>query len=110
MSRRTCHYCSAPATTRDHIVPRSKGGKNVGWNIVPACRKCNGTKGNKWPTCQCMICRNAVSRHTLGFIPQARAVGNATDYFEKLMKEMERDRQIDEAIERSKQSRNKEEA
>lgn len=30
--------------TRDHYVPRCRGGKN-GSNIVVACFKCNGTKG-----------------------------------------------------------------
>lgn len=41
-----CHYCGGKATTRDHIVPRSKGGKNGNGNIVPACYQCNKRKGS----------------------------------------------------------------
>ena len=58
-----CHYCPEPATTRDHIVPRSKGGRNAAWNIVPACVSCNSAKAAKDPTCSCEICREAVRRH-----------------------------------------------
>ena len=58
-----CHYCPEPATTRDHIVPRSKGGRNAAWNIVPACVSCNSAKAAKDPTCPCEKCRLAVARH-----------------------------------------------
>jgi 5-methylcytosine-specific restriction endonuclease McrA len=39
-----CAYCGAPATTWDHIVPVSKGGKTEPGNIVPACLSCNSSK------------------------------------------------------------------
>lgn len=42
-----CAYCSAPATTWDHIVPISEGGKTTPGNIVPACSSCNSSKKNK---------------------------------------------------------------
>ena len=35
--------------TIDHILPRSKGGKNTWKNLVTACKKCNQKKGNKTP-------------------------------------------------------------
>lgn len=35
--------------TWDHVVPRSRGGKNGG-NRVPVCRACNHKKGNRMPT------------------------------------------------------------
>lgn len=45
-----CAYCNAPLTrdtlTRDHIVPRSKGGGG-GDNLVPACGPCNRAKANR---------------------------------------------------------------
>lgn len=41
---RTCAYCPAPADTIDHVVPLVRGGTNYEGNLVPACRKCNGSK------------------------------------------------------------------
>ena len=35
--------------TRDHIYPKSKGGTNHNFNIVLACRDCNGSKDNQYP-------------------------------------------------------------
>jgi len=42
-----CAYCPAPATTVDHVVPISKGGKHAEGNLVPACLRCNSSKGDK---------------------------------------------------------------
>lgn len=39
-----CHYCDAPATSVDHVIPRSLGGPNTAWNRVPACHPCNTAK------------------------------------------------------------------
>ena len=33
--------------SRDHIVPKSRGGENVWMNVVTACRSCNSRKGSK---------------------------------------------------------------
>jgi len=41
-----CAYCTAPADTLDHVLPRLKGGLTVRENLVPACRPCNGAKGS----------------------------------------------------------------
>ena len=35
--------------TIDHIIPRSRGGKNTWKNLVTCCSRCNVTKGNKTP-------------------------------------------------------------
>jgi 5-methylcytosine-specific restriction endonuclease McrA len=43
----TCHYCGGPATTVDHVIPKSKGGTNAWNNLVAACRRCNGSKQDK---------------------------------------------------------------
>ncbi len=42
---RTCFYCGQPADTKDHVVPKAKGGRANDKNLVDACRLCNGTKG-----------------------------------------------------------------
>ena len=41
-----CHYCEEAGGTIDHIVPISKGGRTTQKNCVPACGKCNGSRGN----------------------------------------------------------------
>ena len=49
----TCQYCGLePARqmlTLDHVLPRSRGGKTTWDNVVTACQKCNGRKGNRTP-------------------------------------------------------------
>lgn len=48
-----CQYCgeakSASALTLDHILPRAQGGSSAPENLVAACEKCNGRKGNRTP-------------------------------------------------------------
>ncbi len=51
--RHLCAYCgtqySASRLTRDHILPRSKGGPDVWENVVAACRGCNQKKDDRTP-------------------------------------------------------------
>ncbi|MFJ8394374.1 HNH endonuclease [Streptomyces sp. NPDC094144] len=42
-----CAYCNANAEHLDHVVPLSRGGSDVESNMVPACAKCNLSKGAK---------------------------------------------------------------
>lgn len=45
-----CAYCGKPLgnkATIDHLVPRSEGGTLSYGNVIPACRNCNCTRGNK---------------------------------------------------------------
>lgn len=42
-----CHYCDAPATEVDHLVPVSRGGRHAIGNLVGACRSCNASKNNR---------------------------------------------------------------
>jgi 5-methylcytosine-specific restriction endonuclease McrA len=44
-----CGYCTARATTVDHILPRSRGGRNTWKNTVAACGPCNQRKGDRTP-------------------------------------------------------------
>ncbi len=42
-----CVYCAAPATSIDHVVPRSRGGTHVWENVVSCCRRCNHAKADR---------------------------------------------------------------
>lgn len=46
-----CAYCSCKLTlrscTKDHVVPRAKGGKDVLTNVVACCKACNGKKADR---------------------------------------------------------------
>jgi 5-methylcytosine-specific restriction endonuclease McrA len=43
-----CHYCNRiRELTRDHVVPKSKGGPNRQWNYVPCCSPCNQRKAEQ---------------------------------------------------------------
>ena len=45
-----CRWCmSAPATTADHIVPLSLGGRNTALNMVGSCSSCNEAKSDILP-------------------------------------------------------------
>lgn len=44
-----CAYCRGSASTIDHVLPRSRGGKNEWDNLVACCLDCNNLKGNKTP-------------------------------------------------------------
>ena len=46
-----CQYCAnyfpVYKLTMDHVVPKSRGGKNTWNNLVAACKKCNQKKGSR---------------------------------------------------------------
>jgi len=42
-----CVYCAAPATSIDHVIPRSRGGAHAWENVVSACHRCNHMKADK---------------------------------------------------------------
>ncbi|MEJ3748850.1 HNH endonuclease [Actinomycetes bacterium KLBMP 9797] len=44
-----CGYCGGHATTIDHVLPRSRGGRNTWTNTVAACGGCNQRKGDRTP-------------------------------------------------------------
>jgi hypothetical protein len=49
--RYTCGYCGQQFhrrhLTRDHIMPRSRGGRDTWTNCITACLHCNGAKADK---------------------------------------------------------------
>ena len=51
--RHTCAYCGGEFNflrlTRDHLLPVSRGGRDVWMNVVAACRRCNQRKENRLP-------------------------------------------------------------
>ena len=46
---RRCAYCSGAATTIDHVLPSSRGGRNSWLNTVAACGPCNQVKSDRTP-------------------------------------------------------------
>ncbi len=48
-----CQYCAGyfpqGELTLDHVIPKSRGGRNTWENLVVACKKCNQKKGAKIP-------------------------------------------------------------
>ena len=48
-----CMYCGhsfcSQELTRDHVIPRAQGGKDIWTNVVAACKRCNHSKGNRTP-------------------------------------------------------------
>lgn len=44
-----CAYCGGAASTIDHVLPRSRGGKDTWENLVACCLRCNNTKSDRTP-------------------------------------------------------------
>lgn len=45
-----CQYCgSSKRLTIDHVLPKSRGGKDTWENLVTACVPCNNRKGDRTP-------------------------------------------------------------
>ena len=42
-----CVYCGKPANAVDHLIPKSKGGLDKNWNLVPCCKSCNSSRKDK---------------------------------------------------------------
>ena len=48
--KQTCQYCgSSRHLTVDHVVPKSRGGRDTWENLVAACITCNNRKGDHTP-------------------------------------------------------------
>ena len=44
-----CAYCGGRATTKDHVLPKSRGGSSGWTNLVAACVTCNQRKADRTP-------------------------------------------------------------
>lgn len=54
----TCRYCGAgDSLSIDHVIPRSRGGKDDPGNLVVACWPCNSRKGARTPEEAGMVLR-----------------------------------------------------
>ena len=48
--RHRCQYCNCrESLTVDHVLPKSRGGRDHWTNLVAACIACNNRKGNRTP-------------------------------------------------------------
>lgn len=66
-----CTYCGTRGVrlTRDHVVPKSKGGPDHDHNILMVCSKCNQDKGDKaLSTWLDSLSQHAPQRKTFGLI------------------------------------------
>jgi len=47
--RHTCAYCGTRSgpLAQEHVLPLSRGGPYTKENIIPACKQCNSSKGNR---------------------------------------------------------------
>lgn len=61
-----CQYCgtkcSSKTATLDHVMPKSRGGKNSWENIVTSCGDCNNKKDDRTPQEAGMVLRNRPRR------------------------------------------------
>lgn len=62
-----CHYCDGYANTRDHVMPRNRGGVNMWWNVVQCCFACNQAKSDDLPECRCVFCQRALKLFLRGY-------------------------------------------
>src|SRR6476620_1015301 len=44
-----CGYCGKSASTIDHVLPRSRGGRDTWENLVACCLRCNNVKSDRTP-------------------------------------------------------------
>lgn len=45
-----CGYCGKSAATIDHVLPRSRGGRDSWENLVACCVRCNNVKADRTPS------------------------------------------------------------
>lgn len=69
------------APTREHLVPRAKGGPSWLENEVPACRRCNGERGHREVVEWLEECERR------GWSPDVGAVGRALAALEEAIAE-----------------------
>jgi 5-methylcytosine-specific restriction endonuclease McrA len=53
-----CAYCGLHAATVDHVLPRSRGGRDSWENLVACCVRCNNAKGDRTPVEKGLVLRH----------------------------------------------------
>jgi 5-methylcytosine-specific restriction endonuclease McrA len=78
-----CQYCSGPAETLDHVIPRSRGGAHTWDNVVAACRRCNLRKSDRLLEQTQMVLRRrpTVARRYTWIITSVGAVPEAWEQY-----------------------------
>lgn len=78
----TCQYCGdRPQKLEvEHVIPRSKGGKNIWENVVTACRLCNGRKADRTPDEAGMMLRRKPFAPTRLAMIASRGIESWTKY------------------------------
>jgi hypothetical protein len=77
-----CVYCSSKKDlTIDHVIPRSKGGKNTWDNLVTCCSKCNLKKSDRTPEEAHMPLRK--KPHKPNFVDDTVSLNEAWDSFKQ---------------------------
>lgn len=81
----TCQYCgSKKDITIDHIMPKSRGGKNSFENTVASCFSCNNAKGDKTPREAYMTLQSKPTQPTvMDFLMKFHKTLNAEELLEK---------------------------
>jgi hypothetical protein len=95
-----CHYCGLLATTKDHVVPKARGGSNHAINLVPCCYDCNQRKADDWPDSWhgefsdsvdgCPVCVAAIEffrTHLWASPPAVTDTPAVSDFFARLREE-----------------------
>ncbi|WP_233468336.1 HNH endonuclease [Zooshikella ganghwensis] len=85
-----CMYCGTQHThaelTRDHVIPRSKGGPDIWENVVAACRRCNQFKADRTPEAAGMALLAVPFRPNVFesmFLAQHTVLADQMEYLEK---------------------------
>jgi 5-methylcytosine-specific restriction endonuclease McrA len=75
-------YCgSVKQLTLDHVIPKSRGGKNTWNNLVTCCFTCNLKKGNKTPDESKMVMRT--QPHTLNILTENSFLNKLWEEYQK---------------------------
>ncbi len=86
----TCQYCGRSGgsdLTIDHVIPRSRGGRNCWENLVSACRTCNHRKGGRLPSEARMPLKRQPAEPRAGqyYTIERRLAGDLQDAWEKFL-------------------------
>jgi 5-methylcytosine-specific restriction endonuclease McrA len=75
-------YCgSVKQLTLDHVIPKSRGGKNTWNNLVTCCFTCNLKKGNKTPDEAKMVMRT--QPYTLNILTENSFLNKLWEEYQK---------------------------